>query len=61
MPRTPASRPTASSRPERWPGGKSIWLPKDKLGPEWLKEFKPTAFGFDGYTRGVRPADHAIK
>ena len=26
MPRTPVSKPTASSRPERWPGGRSIWL-----------------------------------
>jgi len=23
-------------------GGKSIWLPKDKFGADWLKEFKPT-------------------
>jgi len=23
-------------------GGKSIWLPKDKFGPDWQKEFKPT-------------------
>ena len=23
-------------------GAKSTWLPKDKLTPEWLKEFKPT-------------------
>ena len=23
-------------------GGTSIWLPKDKFGADWLKEFKPT-------------------
>lgn len=32
-----------------------------KSNVELVGDFKPTSFAFDGFKRGVRPADHALK
>jgi len=41
-----------------WATGLNI--PK-KAGVDYVGEFKPTKYGFDGYKRGVKPADHELK
>jgi hypothetical protein len=33
----------------------------EKADVAFVGEFKPTAYGFNGYTKGVKPADHAMK
>ncbi|MEM7233001.1 MAG: hypothetical protein AAF517_12530, partial [Planctomycetota bacterium] len=41
-----------------WGGG--IDVPK-KANVDYVGEYKPTPFGFNKFTRGVKPADHKLK
>jgi hypothetical protein len=33
----------------------------EKANVQYVGEFKPTMYGFEGFKRGVKPADHALK